>query len=114
MELQISKKWGKRRWGNPSGTQEGLDTYEIRQKEDGILVATTKWANASAGEINRSAILTTVFPGKNYNSLGPGFRMVELHRIIFPKDLAQKGISRDDSLIEIRHYGNFTIGRKEV
>jgi|GEM_PF-1486119 len=103
------KKVGKRRWGNPSGTQEELNTYEIKQKEDSILVATTEWANASTGEINRSAILTTVFPEKNYNSLG---QTLEINLPYYFSKRFNTRVYEDESLIEIRHYGNFTIGRK--
>ncbi|AYO31672.1 hypothetical protein D2962_14660 [Biomaibacter acetigenes] len=102
------KRIGQRKWGNPSGSLEELDVYEIKDKEDIIWASTVEWCNASTGEINRCGILTTL-PGDSNNTLG---QILEVNLPYYFSKSFNTRVYEDNNLIEIRNYGKFTIGRR--
>jgi len=99
---------GIRKWGNPSGSQQGLDVYEIEHKDNTIWVSTVEWVNASTGEVNRCGIITTL-PEYSNNTLGP---ILEVNMPYYFSKSFNTRVYGDNNIFEIRNYGKFTIGRR--
>lgn len=100
---------GNRKWGNPSGDQQELDVYEIKNKTNTIWASTIEWCNASSGEINRCGILTTLPDYNENNTLG---QILEINIPYYFSKAFNTRAYEDSNYIEIRNYGKFTIGRR--
>lgn len=98
-------------WGNPAGTTEELDIYEIKNNEGTVWASLIEWGNARTLETNRLGLVATTPSKNNLSSLG---HIVE---VTIPFEFNRRFNTRayeEDGIIEIRNYGRFTVGRKGI
>ena len=106
--LSEARYCGKWNWGDPAGQSEGIDTYEIENR-NGMKVwcATIEYVNAGTGVPNRCGVLAT-FPPERKQSLG------SILNVMIPYEFSRHYNTRafaEDNRYEIRNYGKITVGR---
>lgn len=99
---------GEKRWGDPSGVNGLLETYEITANHGKAWCALDEYGYA--GEVNRKGIVID-FASENKSFANP------VATVFIPYDFSKRFYTRaynQDNYYEIRNYGRFTVGRKPL
>ena len=100
-----------KKWGNPAGQTDEMETFEIKNNEGTIWCSLIEWTNAGTLETNRVGLIATIPLENKTSSLG---HIVE---VTIPFEFNRRFNTRaykENGLVEIRNYGKFSIGRKGI
>lgn len=100
-----------KKWGNPAGQTDEMETFEIKNSEGTIWCSLIEWVNTGTLETNRVGLIATSPLENKTSSLG---HIVE---VTIPFEFNRRFNTRayeENGLIEIRNYGKFTVGRKGI
>ena len=99
---------GNRVWGNPADSDNNA-TYEIIEDKEKVWISYVTWLSTSTMQANREVILTSYPTIKS--SIG------QVLEVAFTYEYSKRFNTRlyeNDSTIEVRNYGRFTIGRRSL
>lgn len=97
-----------RKWGDSAGSSGEKETYQLKNEQGVIWCCYIEWVRSGSSEVNRCGILVCLPEKKPTKSIGP---VAEITAPYYFSRGFQGRPYEEGNIIELRHYGRFTIGR---